>query len=150
MLIREETLKKLENSPYRVKPVKRVRSSGKNLHPQLTIRVSEELILRVKTKMDKTRRGLKEAGIVLSYLKNFNALTRYLFDRYLDGEYEQVNSLPKVMLPTNCPVVAIRQPEAITQKLKEKMNKTHHSLVSLTAWLYEEWLKENLVDEDET
>ena len=119
--ISEDKLTEFQKSPYRVVPEIRKRSSGKNLHPQLTIRVSEDLINRVRNKIQKDRETLKKAGIMLSYLKNFNTLTRYLFDRYLEGTYDYINELPKMMLPTDSPVLAIRQPEVVTTKLKEKM-----------------------------
>lgn len=139
----EEKIKELENSPYRiVDKSKGKRRTGKNLHPQLTLRIDPELVLQVKTKMEQTKKRLRDAGIQLSYLKNPNALTRYLFDEYLDGKYDFIHAYPKVMLPTDCPQVAIRYPKEKVEALKKKSGAVGHTYVSITTWLYKEWLKE--------
>lgn len=144
MLLSQEKLKELANSPYRIVPREpRKRSTGKNLHPQLTLRVDPELVKEVKEKMQKTKNALRENGILLSYLQNLNTLTRYLFDEYLEGKYDHIADYPKVMLPTDCGQIAVRYPETQITALKEKANASGHTYVSVTTWLFKEWLKED-------
>lgn len=143
MLISKDRLLELENSPYRVPskpPLKR--RTGKNLHPQLTIRVAPELKEQVEGQMKLAKEKLKENGITLSYLKNLNTLSRYLFDRYLEGHYDAIHDKTKIMLPTVCPTVAIRYPEEKVRKLRKKIEKTNHTFVSVIARLFEAWLDE--------
>lgn len=143
MLLSEEKLKELANSPYRVVPKEpRKRRTGKNLHPQLTLRVDPDLVKEVKDKIYNTRKVLRENGIKLSYLDNLNTLCRYLFDQYLFGKYDYISEYPKVMLPTDCGQIAVRYPEERIKQLRKKATDCGHTYVSITSWLFREWLKE--------
>lgn len=144
MLLSEEKLKELANSPYRVvSKEQRKRRTGKNLHPQLTLRVDPDLVKEVRNKLYVTKKVLRENGIKLSYLDNLNTLCRYLFDEYLNGKYDHIAELPKLMLPTDCGQIAVRYPEEKVKKLKQKSSASGHTYVSITSWLFREWLKED-------
>lgn len=142
-MISEERLRELANSPYRIVPKQpRKRSHGKNLHPQLTLRVDPELVIQVRNKLDNLKKVLRDKGIFISYLQNLNTLCRHLFDQYLDGNYDYLSEYPKIMLPTDCGQIAVRYDKEKIKQLKEKANNSGHTYVSITTWILKEWLKE--------
>lgn len=121
---------------------KRERDNGGNLDPQLTLRVTEDLRKRLLDRMKKLRIDLEIEGKNCDHLKTYNSLIRYLFKRFLNGDFDYLNTYDKILMPTKCPQMAIRQPLSVTKAVRDKAHKMGHTVVSITIWVFELWLAE--------